>query len=1132
MPPQTRSSAPSSSARRKTPASAPASRVYRHADPPLQQTRFPPPKKTIKTYGRRTTRLSASANLRQQTMTQIGYVFPTQSDESEDDDDDENVKEKEHESDHNDDHDEKGKQPEKPSRNQDVEKPKTSIARQGKQSRPSKRRKTTGDAPSSSFMTQTLTQMLPGSTEREMMPIVIGDSEDDEDEDEDEDEGGDENVVGGMDLLGEDGGEQPSRTSSIVPQTPTHDRKPTSAAAMSLSPAIWSPSVRMLLRNSSPLRARRSPLKDKSTNTSAPLQQRTTATAAASSSEKRKRRPTPRDAVIPDSYSTAGELSSPAAPGSSSGALGVAAAENVSSSLLSTPTRRTRAERSPLGELSLADLPRLLPPPRRRVAQSVGSSPRAPDENTTPQRPVAAEEAAAGPSTGGILRRAARPVDAEIPDSDEELESLEPTPNRSTTTPRRVAFVDVAELEETSDSGLAPETPTRPPPRRLTPAVKVDDGDETVEEPGSPTPVPRRAVSGAARGDAGTTVDIDSEAEAEGSVPETPMRRPSQKTQAAIGMTGSASKTTTKAGTSIPPDAEIEDSDVEADSPSPTPQRTRQQVSPTATMTTAPARSASRSICPTKAKQPSPLPAREVLRSSSPARDIVAGGPGSTLPSSTHSRSAERAAEIPTSDRGDGDGEDTPLTSPGGVAKTSPVRPPSRRSPRKASQARTRGYTQRHTQYETQGGYTQLMESQRVPMEVLREMAPASEKSDVVVTMHPSRVKEVVDGMRNHDFRTTRFPRSVVRLWIYVGRPAQELRYMATLGPARTKGQIDPNTGLGNAEFNDGKRMAGGVAKFAYELVQVYELSNPVSLDRMRENGWTEGQDERGHKFLPPAVVGQLLANLRCALFDDGEQHRLEGDDEDDEGFGRDGGCRPPPGTAATSASGTISQQVEAQIHSDIEHSTHFAARAGYEGEEEEVIPSSRNASPVAARTPARRGMRRSSSTKDGLIAPPPQPQPPQSAGRRVSQRLQQQQKQHQNQSPKTPAVPRSGRKAVSFSQATTASQASTQATLPPSSPIQRLPSQRAASSRKKEQAPILISSSSGHGNSLMTRRLHGDHDEEAGEVDLSVEESYNDYSLRSSSQFYLPESLVREETREPPIIVDSECSDIEEGLV
>ncbi|KAL8284330.1 hypothetical protein RB597_001581 [Gaeumannomyces tritici] len=1146
MAPKTRSSVPSSSvpsssARRQTPASAPASRVYRHADTPLQQTRFPPPKKTLKTYGRRTTRLSTSAALRQQTMTQIGYVIPTQPDELDDDKDDEDDEDDEDdnvngpEDDRNYDRDEKERS-ETQSRDEDVEKPrvlrgstragKTPVAKEGKQSRPSKRRKTMGDAPSSSFMTQTLTQMLPQSTEEGIGPIIIGDSEDDQDED----EGGAMDTFGGGGVGQEHRGEQPSRASSIVPQTPTHDRNPTSAA-IPFSPAVLSPSVRMLIRNSSPLGVRRSPLKAKSTNASAtvprPVQQRTAAAATGSSSEKRKRRPTPRDAIIPDSYSTAGELSSPAAPRGSGASNMAGAAGNVSSSLLGTPTRRARIERSPLGELSLADLPRELPPPRRRVAQSAGSSPLAPDENTTPSRPVVAAQTDAGPSAGGILQRAARPADAEIPDSDDELDSLDPTPNKSTPTPLRVAFADMDESEEASDSALAPETPTRPPPRRPTPATRSGGAGEALEEPGSPTPVAHKPVPGTAPGDAGPTVETDSEAEAEGSIPETPTRGPSQRTQARKETTGSVVKTS-RTGTSIPLDAEIGDSDVETDSPSPTPKRTRPSTPTVATPTPA-NRSASQNTRSAKAKLPNPPPPRVVAGSSSPVHDVAASGAGPALPSSMRSRQAEHPAEIPTSDHGGDDGEDTPLTSPGFVAKTSPARPPSRRSPRKATQARIRGHTQKHTQHETQGAYTQLMESQRVPMEILREMAPASERSDVVVTMHPSRVQEVVEGMRNHEFRATRFPRSVVRTWIYVGRPAQELRYMATLGPSRTMGQIDPNTGLGNAEFNEGKRMAGGVAKFAYELVQVYELSNPVSLDRMRESGWTEGQDERSHRFLPPAVVGQLLANLRCALFDDGEQHLLEDDDVDD-----DGACRPPPGTGVT-ASGSISQQVEAQIHSDIEHSTQFASRAEYAGDE--VIPSSQQGLPVTSRTPAKRGARRSSNTKHESVAPPP----PHSAGRRVSQRIQEQQLQ---QGPKTPAAPWSGRKAVSFSQATTVSQGSTQAMLPSSSPVQRLPSlSRASSSRKKKtptaaQQPILISSSSGHGNSLMARRYQDD--EDTGDADLSARESYNtdgvsgggDSSLRSSSQFYLPESLLREEVRKPPIIVDADFSDVEEGLV
>src|SRR5690349_14072407 len=88
-------------------ASAPASRVYRSSNPP-QQVRFPARKKSIKTYGRATVRA-----LRQQTLTQLDYVVPMSTPSFADNDDDEEENER-------------------------VDK-----------TRPYKRRRTMGDAPSS-----------------------------------------------------------------------------------------------------------------------------------------------------------------------------------------------------------------------------------------------------------------------------------------------------------------------------------------------------------------------------------------------------------------------------------------------------------------------------------------------------------------------------------------------------------------------------------------------------------------------------------------------------------------------------------------------------------------------------------------------------------------------------------------------------------------------------------------------------------------------------------------------------------------------------------------------------------------------------------------------------------------------
>jgi hypothetical protein len=181
---------------------------------------------------------------------------------------------------------------------------------------------------------------------------------------------------------------------------------------------------------------------------------------------------------------------------------------------------------------------------------------------------------------------------------------------------------------------------------------------------------------------------------------------------------------------------------------------------------------------------------------------------------------------------------------------------PPRSSPKQASPEHV-DVAQAKSQFFTQG-----LESQRVPLEVIHSMGPRTDRSDIIISIHPGPVEKIVNGTKSHEFRNYRIPVQVSRIWIYVTKPVCELRYMAIIGPAKQPGEI-PENGIGNAEFNRGE-----MTKFAHELLQVYELNNPVSIQVMKENGWVEGPPQK-YVYIPPAVVGQLLGNLRCALFAD-----------------------------------------------------------------------------------------------------------------------------------------------------------------------------------------------------------------------------------------------------------------------
>ncbi|KAH8803240.1 hypothetical protein F5884DRAFT_804834 [Xylogone sp. PMI_703] len=158
---------------------------------------------------------------------------------------------------------------------------------------------------------------------------------------------------------------------------------------------------------------------------------------------------------------------------------------------------------------------------------------------------------------------------------------------------------------------------------------------------------------------------------------------------------------------------------------------------------------------------------------------------------------------------------------------------------------------------------TQAMESQRLSTQYVNAMAPRTMKSDIIISIHPQHVNNIVNRSKDHEFRSWPVPQGVSRLWIYETRPTSELRYMAVIGTAKRPGEITDIRGLGNASFN---AQTGSLMRYAYEILELYELADPLSLEELREKEWISSPPQK-YVYVRPAVLDQLIANLKPALF-------------------------------------------------------------------------------------------------------------------------------------------------------------------------------------------------------------------------------------------------------------------------
>lgn len=169
------------------------------------------------------------------------------------------------------------------------------------------------------------------------------------------------------------------------------------------------------------------------------------------------------------------------------------------------------------------------------------------------------------------------------------------------------------------------------------------------------------------------------------------------------------------------------------------------------------------------------------------------------------------------------------------------------------SQGHNNYHAPAHAQLPSQG---QTFESQRVPLQILQSLAPVSARTDILLPTPPKVLNLIIGGSEAFLHLAYRVPEEVQRFWLF---SHSILRYMACIQPGRLRGH-----------------------GWDYQIGQVYQLNNALEERDMQEEGWVNGEVRR-YIYLPPAIAGQLLWNLRCATFSQGESQRVSGDDARDD---------------------------------------------------------------------------------------------------------------------------------------------------------------------------------------------------------------------------------------------------------
>ncbi|KAJ7271177.1 hypothetical protein C8J57DRAFT_1320979 [Mycena rebaudengoi] len=118
-------------------------------------------------------------------------------------------------------------------------------------------------------------------------------------------------------------------------------------------------------------------------------------------------------------------------------------------------------------------------------------------------------------------------------------------------------------------------------------------------------------------------------------------------------------------------------------------------------------------------------------------------------------------------------------------------------------------------------------------------MAPSTNhRLDAILPMMNDYMQNIVLKEKNYEFRRYLISPSVQRIWFYLNAPHSHIAYICQIEPARTRNPGDPplaEDGLGNAEFNTQRDGEWERYDYAYRILSVWKIKQPIGVKMMKE---------------------------------------------------------------------------------------------------------------------------------------------------------------------------------------------------------------------------------------------------------------------------------------------------------
>jgi predicted transcriptional regulator len=135
------------------------------------------------------------------------------------------------------------------------------------------------------------------------------------------------------------------------------------------------------------------------------------------------------------------------------------------------------------------------------------------------------------------------------------------------------------------------------------------------------------------------------------------------------------------------------------------------------------------------------------------------------------------------------------------------------------------------------------------------------QRSDILISIHPIHIRNIVSRLKTHEFRKYLIPASVKRMWFYTTSPTQKLQYVAVIGRAKRAGDIEETSVLENGHDTRNKSF-----NYGYEILSLYELKEPLSLQKLMDKKWVKKPPQK-YLWVKEEMLKRIPIDEQIKLF-------------------------------------------------------------------------------------------------------------------------------------------------------------------------------------------------------------------------------------------------------------------------